>query len=148
MKSVSRPLVIYWDASAILSTLIEDKHSSDAQYWVTQEGMHFMSTLSCSETYAVLHRMRRERQLAKEHILAALKALKSGPWRHLNIIPEWPMIKKLSIKWSLRGADLWHLAVTKTFQKEITEVLLLTYDAKLKVAAQGENIVLAGEPSN
>jgi predicted nucleic acid-binding protein len=148
MKSVSRPLVIYWDASAILSTLIEDTHSSNAQYWVAQEGMRFMSTLSCSEVYAVLHRMRRERQLPKEHILAALKALESGPWRQLNITPQWPIIRKLSIKWSLRGADLWHLAAAKTFQKEIPEVLLLTYDAKLKVAAQGEGMFLSGELPN
>lgn len=145
MKPVSRPLIIYWDASAILSALIKDGHSNEARHWITQEGIHFISTLSYSEVYAVLHRMQREKQMVKEHIRAALKTLESGPWRLLNVIPQWPIIRKLSSKWSLRGADLWHLAATKTFQEDIPEMLLLTYDIKLKIAAEGESIALSDD---
>lgn len=148
MEPVDHPLAIYWDASAILSALIEDKHSSEAQYWVAKEGIHFISTLSYSEVYAVLHRIQREERMTKEHIRVALKTLGNGPWRLLNITPHWPIIRKLSSKWFLRGADLWHLAATQTFRKEIPEILLLTYDIKLKVAAEGENIALSGDSLN
>ena len=148
MEHVDHPLVIYWDASAILSALIEDKHSSEAQHWVAKEGIHFISTLSHSEVYAVLHRIQREERMTKEHIRVALKTLGNGPWRLLNITPHWPIIRKLSSKWFLRGAILWHLAAIQTFRKEIPEILLLTYDIKLKVAAEGENISLSGDSLN
>ena len=140
MEHVDHPLVIYWDASAILSALIEDKHSSEAQYWVAKEGIHFISTLSYSEVYAVLHRIQREERMTKEHIRVALKTLGNGPWRLLNITPHWPIIRKLSSKWSLRGADLWHLATAKTLKTQLPELTLLTFDLHLREAARGEGL--------
>jgi len=49
-------------------------------------------------------------------------------------------MKKLSIKWPLRGADLWHLAIAKTIQNQLPELQLLTYDSRLKAAVQGEGM--------
>jgi predicted nucleic acid-binding protein len=46
----------------------------------------------------------------------------------------------LASNWSLRGADLWHLAAAKTLQCELPELLLLTFDQRLYHAAAGENI--------
>lgn len=142
MKSPVHPAVIYWDASAILSALIQDKYSEDAQYWAAQDGVHLLSSLSYSEVLAVLSRIRREKRLTVGLIRSAVDTLENGPWRSMHIVPEWALIKKLSNRWPLRGADLWHLATAKTFQSQIPETILLTYDTKLKVAAQGEKMAL------
>ena len=78
---------------------------------------------------------------------AALEALEKGPWRHLNIWPEWKEIKDLSMKRALRGADFWHLATAKTLQRQIPELILFTFDEKLRSAAKGEHLVSGGRRS-
>lgn len=45
---------IYWDASAVLSALMLDEYSDQAQEWSKRDGIHLVSTLSCAEVYAVL----------------------------------------------------------------------------------------------
>ncbi|MGH2424940.1 MAG: hypothetical protein ACRDF1_01465 [bacterium] len=42
------------------------------------------------------------------------------------------------MKWSLRGADLWHLCTAKSLQSELPELRILTFDARLATAARGE----------
>ena len=135
-----KPVVIYWDASAILSALVQDKHSEEAQKWAAQEGVHLISTLSYSEVLSVLARMRRERVMAEVLVNAAIETLQNGPWRRLNFSPVWKIIMTLSKKWILRGADLWHLATAKSIQSQIPELLILTFDIRLQVAAQKEGL--------
>jgi predicted nucleic acid-binding protein len=135
-----KPVAVYWDASAILSALLKDEHSKDAQKWANRSGHHFLSHLSYSETVAVLSRIRRERDMAEILVDAAGEVLENGPWRRLYIVPQWDIIRNLSDKWPLRGADLWHLSAAKGLQEQFPELQLLTYDAKLKVAAQGEKM--------
>ena len=48
------------------------------------------------------------------------------------------MIRSLSNKWPLRGADLWHLAAAKNLHREFPELFLLSFDNQLKRAAAGE----------
>jgi predicted nucleic acid-binding protein len=134
------PFVVYWDSSSILSALFRDSHSKKAKEFAGKEGVHLLSTLAYAEVCSVIHRIRRERLLADVLIDAAFEVLETGPWRHLNIWPEWKHTKTLSSKWPLRGADLWHLASAKTLQKQIPELILFTFDSKLKAAADGENI--------
>ncbi len=71
---------------------------------------------------------------------AAEEVLENGPWRRLGIVPQWNIIKNLSDKWPLRGADLWHLSAAKGLQKQFPELQLLSYDRLLKIAAQGEGL--------
>ena len=132
---------IYWDASAVLSVLFRDSFTDDAQMWAQKKGFHFMSTLTYAETCAVIARMQRERILADILIKASFEALEEGPWRRLTILPEWIVARSLSAKWPLRGADLWHLSAAKSLQKELPELLLLTFDNRLQKAAQGEGLV-------
>lgn len=136
----NNPVVIYWDASAVLSALFKDKHSEEAINWSRREGVHLISSLSCAEVYAVISRIRREGLLADVLINAGYESLEEGPWRRLYLIPDWDMFKSLSQKWPLRGADLWHLATAKTLQKRIRELHLLTFDNKMMVAAMGEGL--------
>ena len=130
--------VIYWDASAVLSTIFKDLHSERAITWAESEGVHIISTLAYSEVCAVTARMKKERILSDALESTTFEMLEKGPWRHLNAGPEWEITKSLSKKWSLRGADLWHLATAKTLQKEIPELIFVTFDKRLQKAAQGE----------
>ena len=115
--------VVYWDASAVLSALFRDVHSEKVHQVAAYEGIHFMSTLAYAETCAVISRMRRDRVLVDILIKAALEAMDEGPWHRLNARPEWGTMLMLSEKWPLRGADLWHLSVAKTVQKDLPELL-------------------------
>ena len=133
--------VIYWDSSAVLSALFKDNHSEVALERSRASGIHLISTLTIAETHAVIRRISRERLLADILIEAAIEALETGPWRRLNIGPDSSEIKTLSQKWSLRGADLWHLATTKTLQKELPKLKMLTFDNKLLLAATSEGLI-------
>ncbi len=141
MTSQAEVLPIYWDASAILSVLFEDSQSAYAQNWARRDGFHFISTLSYTETCAVIARMRRDRLVADVLAEAAMEALDQGPWRRLNMGPQWVEVSRLALKWPLRGADLWHLATAKGLQEQLPELVLLTFDDKLAAAAQGEGLV-------
>jgi len=132
---------IYWDTSAVLSVLFKDSHTAEARTWADEQGVHFISTLAYAETCAVMQRMQREDILAEILTKATFEALEEGPWRRLNVWPDWAIVRPLSEKWSLRGADLWHLATAKSLQKDLPELSLLTFDAQLLKAAQGEGLI-------
>jgi predicted nucleic acid-binding protein len=134
--------VIYWDASAILSALFTDRHSDEAQAWAHRPGLHLMSTLAYAETCAVIARIRRQRLATEMLTEAAHAVLDTGPWRRVRAWPAWNLLRSLARQWSLRGADLWHLATVKTLQDELPDLGLLTFDARLKTAAEGESLVV------
>jgi len=141
--------VIYWDASAILSTLFKDSYTERAAAWAEIEGVHFISTLAYSEVCAVIARMKKDRILSDPLVSVSYEMLEQGPWRRLTASPEWETQKSLSEKWSLRGADLWHLSTSKRLQSEIPELILVTFDIRLEKAAQGEGLgteKLLGQP--
>lgn len=131
---------IYWDSSAILSALFRDGHSEEAGRRARGSAVHFLSTLAWAEVHAVIARIERERVLAKVLVAAAREALESGPWRRLNAAPDWKVVRDLSSKWPLRGADLWHLAVAKGLQSDVPELTILSFDAQLAAAAKGEGL--------
>lgn len=132
--------VLYWDASAVLSVLFTDTHSESARAAAHQAGLHLISTLAYSETCAVIARLQRERILADVLIQAAFEVLEEGPWRRLTAWPDWSVIRSLVVKWSLRGADLWHLALTKSLQNQLPEIRILTFDTRLRAAAAREQL--------
>ena len=90
------------------------------------------------EVLTVLARIKREKLMTGILIDAAIETLNNGPWRRINLSPDWKVILTLSKKWPIRGADLWHLAIAKSIQKQIPELLLLTFDTRLQVAVEGE----------
>jgi predicted nucleic acid-binding protein len=132
--------VIYWDTSAIISALFKDVHSQEAWSWSRREGVHLLSSLTMTETYAVINRIDRERALPEILVSAALEAFEQGPWHSINMNPDRKQIKRLGSKWPLRGADLWHLAMTCTLRNSLPEIRLLTFDQRLLIAARGEEM--------
>ena len=131
-------LLIYWDSSAILSALFADTHSDKAKKWADETGLHFISTLAYAEVCAVIARMKREHILAETLVNAAFEVLDQGPWRRIYTWPEWEIVRALSARWTLRGADLWHIAAATTLRKKFPELSFLTFNQRLKKAARGE----------
>jgi predicted nucleic acid-binding protein len=133
-------LVLYWDASAIVSTLFKDVHSEQAWAMSRRDGVHLLSSLALAETHAVINRLARERLLADVLIKAAVEALAAGPWRYINLSPGLEEIARLGARWPMRGADLWHLALAVSLKQHLPELSLFTFDARLQAAAQGEQL--------
>ena len=133
-------IVVYWDTSAILSVLLKDNHTEEARKWVRKKGLHLMSTLAYSETCFVIFRMQKEGVLDHALVEAAMNALDEGPWSRVTAEPDWRIVRPLANKWSLRGADLWHLCAAKTLKEQLQEIVLLAFDARLLSAAQGEGL--------
>ncbi len=136
----SIPSVLYWDASAVLSVLFQDSHSAEAAAWVGLDSVHLLSSLSLAETHAVIARVHHERALAGVLVNAALESLATGPWHLVRAVPDRDVTKSLALRWPLRGADLWHLALVKTLQPELPEIRLLTFDRRLGDSAFGEGL--------
>jgi predicted nucleic acid-binding protein len=134
------PVVIYWDTSAIIATLFHDHHSNDARGWLTMEGYHLLSSLAWAEVMAIISRIRRERKVSDEFLDAAVEVVKRGPWLHLNQLPDRMLIRSLAKKWPLRGADLWHIGLALTLKKDRPELMLLTFDERMKSACRGEGV--------
>jgi predicted nucleic acid-binding protein len=132
--------VVYWDTSAILSALFTDSHSATAKEWADKPGLHLLSTFAYTETCAVISRMKREKIVTDILVKAAYEHIEEGPWRRMNAYPGWGEIQELSLKWPLRGADLFHLATVKAMQEELPWLFLLTFDTRLGDAAKGEGL--------
>jgi predicted nucleic acid-binding protein len=134
------PAVLYWDTSAVVSAIFRDRHSNEATAAAHAPGAHLISSLGWAESQAVIARIERERALAAVLVAAAREALESGPWVRINVDPDWQHIATLARSWTLRGADLWHLAAAKELQVELPELRLFSFDERLAVAARGEGL--------
>lgn len=132
--------ILYWDASAVLSALLEETHSADAVARSRSRGLHLLSSLTWTEVHAVLARFERERALSHVLVEAAREALGAGPWRRVTIAPEWKRVRTLASKWALSGVDLWHLAAATSLKEDLPELRLLSYDTRLAAAAHGEGL--------
>lgn len=112
-------VVIYWDASAILSCLVRDAHTALALGRLSEEGYHLVSS---QESFA------------------------GGPWRWVEASPERSLCESLAAAHGLRGADLWHLATALTIRRRLPEITLLTYDRILAQAAAAEGLCVTATP--
>ncbi len=72
------------------------------------------------------------------------EVLDGGPWRRIYTYPDLEIVKALSTKWSLRGADLWHLASAKSMREQFPELPLLSFDTRLNQAAAGDSLIEKG----
>lgn len=144
MTSRRQPLILYWDASAVLSALVQDTHSKAAVRWSGHDGLHLVSTLGWAETTAVLHRLAAEGQFTKVLLNSALESLAAGPWRLIYRGPDRGAIDSLAATYALRGADLWHLAQVRSLLGELPALRMLTFDRRLRAAAEAEGL-LPGE---
>lgn len=133
-------IVIYWDASAILSMIFQDVNSGAARKWIETDAVHFVSSLAYAEVCAVLARMHKLKVLSDVLITAGYDVLNRGPWRRTTVNPDWSTLQTVSEFRSLRGTDLWHLATALKLRNDFPELMLLTFDKKLEKAAKHEQL--------
>jgi predicted nucleic acid-binding protein len=105
-----------------------------------RDGLHLVSTLGWAETTAVLHRLAGEGHLTKVLLESALESLAAGPWRLVQRGPDRDAIDSLAARYALRGADLWHLAQARTLLGEMPGLKVLTFDRRLRAAAESEKL--------
>ncbi len=134
--------IIYWDSTALLSYLFKDDHSEEVLDKARRKGVHLLTTLAIAEVYTVISRLQREQLLTDELIGSLFELLEFGPWSRLNIVPDSVTLKKLALKWPLKGSGLWHLATAKTLQREFPELMILTLDSDLARASSQEDFEL------
>lgn len=132
--------VIYWDTSAVVSALFKDGNSRKAKVIAERDALHLLTTLAYAEVSAVISRMKRDHILTEVLFQSAFEVVDRGPWRRISVSPGWLLIQKLAIKHALRGADLWHLSAAMSLTDQFPELSLLTFDQRLKTAAEIENL--------
>jgi predicted nucleic acid-binding protein len=137
-------VVLYWDTSAVLSYLFVDSHSAIAHNWAATDGHHLLSSLAHAEACAVIARMTREGIIDESDANAAQATVQNGWWRELNGLPDRDTVSLLAEKWTLRGADLWHLAMAVSLREELSELTLISFDDRLSKAATGEGLAYNG----
>jgi hypothetical protein len=120
-----------------LSVLIADVHSPKAVATARRKGTHLLSTLGYAEALAVIARLERDGLLPTVLADASKDVVVNGPWRRLSLQPDWKAIEALASRWPVRGADLWHLAAAETLRRELPELRMITFDARLGLASQG-----------
>ncbi|MCI5224115.1 MAG: PIN domain-containing protein [Candidatus Electrothrix sp. AR4] len=136
-------LVVYWDASAVLSLLFDDIHTKSAQsWWKRSRTVHLLSSLAFVETAAVIGRLERTGSLDAFLVETAYTNLAAWGWRRTSIQPDSELVGTYARCWPLRGADLWHLACACTLRRQLPELRLLTFDNRLHEAAVGEEVAV------
>lgn len=136
-------VVVYWDASAVLSLLFEDIHTENAlSWWKRSRTVHLLSSLAFVETVAVIGRLGRTGSLDTPLVEKAYANLTAWGWRRTSIQPDPDLAKTYARRWPLRGVDLWHLACACTLRRQLPELRLLTFDNRLHEAAVGEEVAV------
>ena len=137
------PATLYWDASALLSLLVEDRHSATARRRFATPGPHLVSSLAFTEVCAVVARLERGHHLSAGDWRQAIGSLSARPWSALHLEPDRHRIADLAARHRLRGADLWHLAAAATLAAELPGLSLVTFDTDLAEAAHAEGLAPA-----
>lgn len=132
--------VHYWDTSAVLSAFLQDVHTPLARDWLEQSAVNLVSSLTGSEFHACLARLERDGHLTTPLAEATIKAFDHGPWRRIDLSPDWRFYRDLAVRYRLRGADLWHLAVVLSLRQDLPTIKLLTFDVAMQTAATEEGL--------
>lgn len=133
--------ILYWDASAVLAALLRERRTPEALRRSRTPGPHLLSSLGTAEVQAVLSRMHAGGVLDKAELRQVRAELHAGPWEAVHAVPAGDDLASLADNHTLRGADLWHLALAKMLQRELPELRLFTFDARLRGAAEAEGLV-------
>lgn len=137
---------LYWDSSAILSVLLVDRHSRSAHRRIEAKGPHLISSLAFVEVCAVVTRLAREGHLSARERRLVIGSLEARPWSALHLEPDRRLAASLADRHALCRADLWHLAAAATLGQELPGLFLVTFDASLAAAAEGEGLTPLSSP--
>lgn len=133
---------IYWDSSALFSLIFPDAHTVRAVAHARSNVEHVISSLTWTEVHAGIARIVRDRAHPAEIIAAARVQLSTNALRYTDLSPDRSIVRQLADRWSLKGADLWHLSLAKTLHADNRHVRMLSFDARLAAAANAEGVAV------
>lgn len=131
---------VYWDTSAVLSTLVADAHSRSATALFQRGAPKLLSTLALAESLAVLARLERAGEIRPVDGRRASASLLAAPWLRYEEQPRREVLADLAARTPLRGLDLWHLAIALTAREALPELQLFTFGRALAAAAEAEGL--------
>ena len=137
-------MMLYVDSSALVKKYVEEPGSDRVLKLLAQSGMAVTSKLAYPELLAGLGRKRREKGITEKDYRDALVDFESD-WNAFLIIEFQDellaVIKLLTMKHALKGADLVHLASALWIQKAAKEkVAFVASDIQLLRAAKAEKL--------
>lgn len=137
-------MMLYVDSSALVKKYVEEPGSDRVLKLLAQSGMAVTSKLAYPELLAGLGRKRREKGITEKDYRDALVDFESD-WNAFLIIEFQDellaVIKLLTMKHALKGADLVHLASALWIQKAAKEkVDFVASDIQLLRAAKAEKL--------
>jgi hypothetical protein len=116
--------MIYYDSSALVKKYAEEAGSDAVLRLIAQGGPVITSKLAYPEIIAGLGRKRREKALSEKDYQAALEDF-DADWREFLIVELQdellPVMRQLSSRHALKGADLVHLGSAVWFGKAVRE---------------------------
>ncbi len=136
--------MIYFDSSALVKKYVRESGSEKVFDLAAEADMLVTSKLTYPEIHSGIGRKRREKGIAEKDSKAALDMFESD-WAAFLVIEFQdellPVIKQLSSRHALKGADLVHLASVLWFRKAAREkITLVASDLQLLRAAKAEKI--------
>lgn len=133
----------YWNASVLVSAVIEDEHSKVVRRAAgMRRAQHFVSSSALAEVQAVVGRLVRERYLSADLGREVQARLRTGPRRATFVQPDRLRLEELALRHPLRGADLWHLGAALALHDLLPGLALLGFDDRLCAAARAEGLVV------
>jgi predicted nucleic acid-binding protein len=137
-------MMLYVDSSALAKKYVLEPGSDRLLKLLAQSGMAVTSKLAYPEILAGLNRKRREKGITEKDYRDALVEFESD-WLALLIIEFQdellPLIRQLTAKHALKGADAVHLASALWIQKAVKEkVSFVASDIQLLRAAKAEKL--------
>lgn len=137
-------MMLYVDSSALVKKYVREPGSDRVHKLLAQSGMTVTAKQAYPELLAGLNRKRREQGITEKAYREALADFESD-WLALLIIEFQdellPLIKQLTTKHALKGADSVHLASALWIQKATREkVSFIASDLQLLRAAKAEKL--------
>lgn len=136
--------IYYFDSSALLKRYIQEEGSDEIEkIWPEGSSQVATAALTYAEIYATFFRLRREGRISGKQVGSVCEQFEND-WRTFAFVEfsveVQKLIPKIIAQVPLRGADLVHIA-TACFLKERGATILVTYDARMLLAAHDLEIV-------
>lgn len=134
----------YFDSSALVKKYIREAGTENVLAMLSRASLRITSKLAYPEIISCLSRKKRDKELADSDHRKALAAFEDD-WQSFAIVEFQdellPLMKQLTHKHPLKGADLVHLASLLWLQKAAREsVVLVASDIMLLRAGKAEGV--------
>ena len=136
--------MIYFDTSALVKKYFQESGTQVVRQLLAEQGDCGISKIAYAEVCATFGRKTREHLRDRRIYLRGLQSFQED-WKLLTVVELvdefFPVIRTLTEKYPLRGADAIHLASALWLQRALRdEVIFVAADVTLLNAAHGEKL--------